>query len=270
MAGELTTSLGELRRRLGRLLGDMVTVTATDDETDGSFTDVVRLGTQIESPRHADIIFTSGSNAGLIRRITSADLNTGTITFETVATATLTGDTAEIHNMRAKGWPVPEKHDAINQAIAASWPSYKEPITVELTDAFDLASPVLAVPATMTHVSGVQYEQTDGDWIDLPSAYWTLDHFLGEITVQGASFRSVMDGLSVRLIGGKRPEPLVDDDDTTTVRPDYVVHQAASLLCQTRTNRGEQEFYNPMLINQQRADQFKPRSRGVGIAVRSA
>jgi hypothetical protein len=271
MAGELTTTLGELRRSVAQLLGDLIEVTATINGTTATLTDVIRLGTQIESPKHGDIIFTSGLNAGAIRRITDADLGTGTVAFELLDNQVLAGDTAEIHNLRAKGWPVYEKHNAINQALNAAWPAYKEPYTVELADLFDLNDPVLSVPSGMTHVAGVQYQTSDGDWIDLPSIYWNLDRYLGEVTVSGRSFLSTMDGLAIRLVGGKRPEPLTVDSDTTTVRPDYVMYQAAAFLCQRRYNlRQEAEFYNQQILNQQYADRFKPRSRGTGVAVRSA
>lgn len=271
MAGELTTTRGELRRSVAQLLGDLIEVTATETGTDATFRDVHRLGLQIESPKHGDIIFTSGANAGLIRRITEANLASGEIQFEALPTAALIGTTAEIHNIQAKGWPVYEKHEAINRALNASWPAYKEPLTVELASVFDLENPVLSVPVTMTHVVGVQYQTSDGDWIDLPSIYWNLDRSLAEVTVSGRAFLSTMDGLAIRLVGGKRPEPLTDDDDTTTVRPDYVMYQAAAFLCQSRYNRRQEaEFYNQQILNQQYADRFKPRSRGTGVAVRTA
>ena len=155
MAGELTATRGELRRSVAQLLGDLIEVTATDNGTTATFTDIVRLGTQIESPKHGDIVFTSGGNAGEIRRITNADLATGTIEFDLLPNQVLAGDTAEIHNINAKGWPVYEKHNAIDQAQQAAWPAYKEPITVPLTDLFSLTEPVLSVPEDMTHVVGV-------------------------------------------------------------------------------------------------------------------
>ena len=272
MAGEQITTRGELRRSVAQLLGDLVELTATHNSGDtATFRDVNRLGLQIESPKHGDIIFTSGDNAGPIRRITEADLSTGTIMFPSLTAATEAGDTAEIHNLRAKGWPVYEKHSAINQAINASWPAYKEPITVPLTDLFSLTEPVLSVPEDMTHVVGVQYQTSDGDWIDLPSIYWSLDRGLAEITVSGYAFRSRLDGLPIRLVGGARPEPLTSDDDTTTVRPDFITYQAAAFLCQRRYNQlHEAEFYNQQILNQQYADRYKPRSRGTGVAVRTA
>ena len=272
MAGEQITTRGELRRSVAQLLGDLVELTATHNSGDtATFRDVNRLGLQIESPKHGDIIFTSGGNAGLIRRITDADLNTGTIQFEAVPNQITSGDTAEIHNLSAKAWPVVDKHRAINDALAASWPAYKEPITVPLVDLFSGTEPILSVPVNMTHVVGVQYQTSDGDWIDLPSIYWSLDRALAEITVSGHSFRNLLDGLAIRLVGGSRPEPLTSDDDTTTVRADYVMYQAAAFLCQRRYNRNQEaEFYNQQILNQQYADRYKPRSRGTGVAVRTA
>ena len=263
----LTTTRAELRRRIGRLLGDVVQLEATSAGTTTTFIDAIRLSSALESPVNRDIVFLNGTNLGQVRRVTSWTVGTGTLNFTALPAATASGDFAEIYNRHAKGWTVAEYNDAINSAIDATWPVYKEAYTAEVS-AFDSSDPVLAVPAEFSTVSLIQYLNADSLWTSIPSTSWVHHAALGEIVVSGDTLLAAMDGYTVRLLGATRPEPLDEDTDTTSIRPDFLVYQAAALLCQNRFSRGETEFYNPMLLNQQFADKFKPRSRNEGVSVR--
>jgi hypothetical protein len=270
-----TITRAELRSRVAAKLGDRLSLTATDDSDTTHFIDTLHLGSMLENPRHREMVFLSGSNAGEVRRITVSDLTTSTLTLNAaLPVATATGDTAEVYNFRGKNLALEDYHTAINEAIDAAWPAVKVPFSVDVAADFDSQNPVLTIPATITHIDRVEYLDTNGDyqWIDpavTPGGYgWEIDPYAGTITVRGSRYLYLADGLTVRLTGGAREAPLTTDSDTTQIDPQWLVLQATANIALQLYHRGEQEFYNTAIYLQQQADRIKPRSRGTMRAVR--
>jgi hypothetical protein len=79
-------------------------LTATANGSTTTFVDTQRTGTQTETLRGRQILFTSGSNLGTTKIITAFTDTTGTITWSGAITSTVTNDTAEIYNKRGTGW----------------------------------------------------------------------------------------------------------------------------------------------------------------------
>ena len=77
----------ELRRSVGNMLGDVTALTATAAGTTTTFIDTISLSSNIEHPRNRDIVITGGhaSNLGVIRRVTEADLLSGSVQFDALA-----------------------------------------------------------------------------------------------------------------------------------------------------------------------------------------
>ena len=63
------------------------------------------------------ILFTSGTNDGLIRKVSDSTGSSGTLTFAPAVTATVSGDTYELWEQE---FPPARVHDIINQAIIAA------------------------------------------------------------------------------------------------------------------------------------------------------
>lgn len=276
MAGELSTTRAELRRRVGHLLGDVLELSATANGSTTTLIDTVRLNNSIERPLNRDIVFTSGLNAGTVRRVTAASTDTGTLTFAAIANATAANDTAELYNFRTKGWLVREYDSAINQAIEATYPGYLEMADYDL-GAFDVDQGGVLAPAEMTHMATLWYVDDFDRQQEIPNGSSINDlgwYILGSsllpstkvISVNGSYYRSILNGRTLYARGYARPTPLSSDTSTTAMRPDYIVNKAASILCLSAIDR-DPGNYNRGLLFREDAERNKPFSRKLGGVV---
>jgi hypothetical protein len=256
----MATTRGELRRMIGNTLGDVTELTATALGTTTKLIDAVTFSGAVESPLNRDIIFTSGTNANLIRRVLTYDASGTFITFAAVTAAVAAADTAEMYNFRGRGWRIPEVHRALNQAVEYSWPLYREPYSVSVAAVFDSSTGLLTIPATLTHVYGLQYQDTDLTWRPVPSAVtrygqgWTVNLQSGVIDVRGVS--TIPNGATVRLEGFKKPTALTTDASTTAINPEWLVSKTCAILCMGGVER-DPANYNLGQIHDQKAERIK-------------
>ena len=117
------------------------------------------------------IVFTSGTNDGLIRRVTDYASSTGTFTFKPAATAnTAANDTYEY--WRAE-YPPDRIHEFINQAIIQRTPRGLVPDEDESNHAHGRDSRY-DIPSTLVAVSSVDYRNSySGTTVDEANSAWT-------------------------------------------------------------------------------------------------
>jgi hypothetical protein len=225
----------QLRRRIAERIGDIVYLTATANGTTTTFIDTLRIGTQTDSMLGRDLLFTSGANSGLTRRITSFNDGTGTIGWGIAVTSTLANDTAEVYNKRGTGWLKEEYDRAINACIdEASGLGLVELVEV-IPGPFDAEVPEVTVPVTLLEVFAVEWQDSDGFWHAIrPSARWdrygwSADPGAGQIRIQGAP-AMLADTANIRLSGYGRQATLAADTDSCSLDVDWMVARACYLL----------------------------------------
>jgi hypothetical protein len=255
----VSTTRGALRRMIGNTLGDVTVLTATADGTTTRLNDTVRLSGSIEIPLNRGLIFTSGANIGIERRVTTSDMSVGYVDFAAVTAATATGDTAEMYNFRGRGWRIPELHDALNDAMLYASPPYWEPYSVAVAAVFNSTTGLLTIPATIQLVYAIQYQDADTFWHPVPSASsrygqgWTVNLQSGVIDVRGTS---IPNGAAVRLEGFKKPTALTIETSTTNINPQWLVNKACAILCMGGVER-DSANYNLGQIFDQKAERGK-------------
>jgi hypothetical protein len=266
----LTTTKAVLRKRIARLFDDVTTVTATANGTTTTLIDTIRLGNSIERPNGREIVFTSGTNAGSVRRITSSDMTTGTLTFAAVGLATATNDTAELYNFRGKGFSVDAYNDAINMAIDQAWPLYGTRVMVSAAAVFDTDTTTIDIPSGIDQIEAVEYQDVNDLWQEVPQATqrfrvgWSVEADGTDVVVRGYNLRSRMDDRSIRLIGYTRATTLTADTDTTAIPPEWIIYTAAEQLCLSK--RDDAALYNLGLVYRDKAEKaaasIRTRRRG--------
>jgi hypothetical protein len=257
----LTKTLAELRRDIGYMLGDVLELTATANGSTTTFIDSVRLGTNIERPTGRDMVFTSGTNLGSVRRVSNSDTSTGTLTFAAV-TSTVAGDTAELYNFRSKGWTAAEYKRAINKAIDKAWPLFATKVTVSAAAAFSSTTTTIDVPSGIDQIESVEYQDTDSLWQEIPQAMgrykdgWSVEADGSDVVIRGWGWRQRADSRSIRFTGYTRATALSADTDATAIPPEWLCMEAASQMCLSATDR-DTNNYNKGLLFREDADKLK-------------
>ena len=251
----------DIRRRVGNMLGDVTPLTATVAGTTTTFIDTITLSTGVEHPKNRDIVITDGhiSNVGMVRRITGADLNSGSLTFDALPQATAAYDTAEMYNFRGKGWRVSEYHSAINQAIAESFPMYKFLNSENIAASFAVADqPYNLSGLGFTHMYALQYTNALGTVVSIPKAqgygrsgWWVQDR---KLIVNDTRYTSLLEGETVGIKGYSRPQPVDDEVDAITVPAEWLCFRVASILCMSAVDRDQGNFARAQTFQRQ-ADQ---------------
>ena len=262
----LTTTRAALRRQIGYTLGDVTELVATAAGTTSTFIDTTRVGTNIERAKGRDIVFTSGTNLGLVRRITDSDMTAGVLTFAAVTAATAAADTAEMYNFRLEGWTVPEYNDAINRAIDQAWPLYGTKVTVSAAAVFNGTTTTIDVPSGIDQLESVEFQDTASLWQEIPQADkrfgvgWSVEADGSDVIVRGWNWRNWIDGQSVQLVGYTRSSTLTTDASTTAIPPEWLIAKAASLLLLSATRR-DANNYNKGLLYREDAEKLMPSIR---------
>ena len=157
------------------------------------------------------IVFTSGTNDGLIRRVTDYASSTGTFTFKPAATAnTAANDTYEY--WRAE-YPPDRIHEFINQAIIQRTPRGLVPDEDESNHAHGRDSRY-DIPSTLVAISAVDYRNSySGATVDEANSAWTAGSpSSGSVTIvadsedrkaHSASTRMYLSSVSAGTVGYK-------------------------------------------------------------------
>jgi len=126
------------------------------------------------------LVFTSGSNDGLIRRVTDYASSSGTFTFEPAATAsTATSDTYEY--WRAE-FPPERIHEFINQAITQRTPRGLV-INEDISNHGHIRDSRYDIPSAMTALSQIDYRHHySGEQVQDANIVWT-EQVDGDVTM---------------------------------------------------------------------------------------
>ena len=153
------------------------------------------------------IVFTSGTNDGLIRRVTDYASSTGTFTFKPAATAnTAANDTYEY--WRAE-YPPDRIHEFINQAIIQRTPRGLVPDEDESNHAHGRDSRY-DIPSTLVAISAVDYRNSySGTTVDEANSAWTAGTSVTIVAdsedrkAHSASTRMYLSSVSAGTVGYK-------------------------------------------------------------------
>jgi hypothetical protein len=225
----------QLRRRIADVFNDVVVLDATGNGTTTTFVDTFNVNTGSESFDGREILFTSGSNAALVSRITSTTAATGTLTFTPSRTSTATGDDAEVYNRRNRGLTVAEYNRAINTAVEECNGLSLVPVIESIAAAFDMDDQTIAMPSTLFEAFRVEYQDTDDVWKEIKRAQrggdgWSPEPSGAVIRVEGWP-AAMADGQSIRVHGYRRVLSLDTDAAVCPFDGHAVVMAAAYRLC---------------------------------------
>lgn len=234
-SGALTQTFAQLRQRLADKFEDLVQLTATANGNVGKTTliDTYHINPGTEHYNGRDVLCTSGTNAGLKRRVTGTADTTGTLTLNTALTAaTATNDTFDVFNRRGRGFTIDQYNRAINNAINDAFPASVIEVVATITGAFDVDTPEITVPSSLVEVSALEAQDSTGDWRIVPKARsrggdgWYPDKASGQLRLYGRNAWTV-DTLSLRVFGLGRQATLSAESDICAIRPEFIVAHAA-------------------------------------------
>ena len=262
-------SLTSIRRRVGRLTGDMILCTATSNGTTTTFIDSLNLHHENKIFQGRQGIFSGGTlaNQGRIVRVTDLVKSTTTITFTpTLPSATQTADELELWNQRDEGVTPTFVNQTINDCIRDVVENSRLPV---MSDAitFDANDPVIDIDDTVEvdgdnvgsdfrGITGVDWQDDNGDWHPLPRVDIRVDQYARDVELIGRA-RWLADARSIRIRGVYLPAPLSAESDTTSVDFEWITHAAAAIVVSKKmeTAYARSELEGNMLRLQQRADQ---------------
>jgi hypothetical protein len=169
----------------------------------------------------------------------------------------MTGDQADLVNLESRGFQRQTYVRVINQVIGKTYPNYLEPITYTVPDLFLQTTPTFAVP-TMTHISRIEWQDTDGSWIEvLDAPYgelgwngWAWDPGYQVVRIGGQQALWA-DNKSLRVVGWGRPQLLSDPTDVTGIDPEWLVSTCVALL---ERSKGDPRMLAVASMDQNMAD----------------
>lgn len=226
-----------VRRRIGRLFGDLLLCTATADGDTTTFVDTLNLYRADNELKGRHLYFSGGTagNLGRSARVTGNTQSSSTLAFTAVPSATATGDVAELWNTRNLGLTVQEVHDQINFCISDVSDLFVTAASESLgTFAYD--TPVLSLPEAWRFFSGLDYQDTLGIWHPIEKGDWRLDKAARTVEIRNRP-RWRANAMSVRARGYTVPALLDSDADTTGLNAEWLAYQAAANLAMSVSPR---------------------------------
>ncbi len=207
MAAFQSRTREQIRRSIAANLDQAPSGTATGNGDTLTLVDASYIGGDDEF-NGGWLVFTSGTNDGLIRRVTDYASSTGTFTFKPAATAnTATNDTYEY--WRAE-YPPDRIHEFINQAITQRTPRglvINEDISNHghIRDSrYDIPSAMVAVTQVdyRHHFSGEQIQDANIAWTEQTDTNVTVVKDTEDFKAGGASLRLLTDTNSGTVASG--------------------------------------------------------------------
>jgi hypothetical protein len=267
----MATTLQDLRREVGKQLGDLLILTATDDGTDTVFYDNLRLTAPDNAYKGRNLYFTDGTalNIGSSRRVQTSVQSGGVLNLTPALPANvMTGDEAELWGIHAQGWLPGEVNDMLKVVNRNAMQNFFIPVEATVTDAFDPMTGYITLPAAITvGIFDLEYLRPAGDWSSIDRAtnrggpgYWTA-RGLGKIIIGGDYWLSAMNGMDVRVIGYGDGAAFEDDDDETLVNPEYMVWETVYRLLFANTERSPERSKSILPLAMQEAKIARERSR---------
>lgn len=270
----MATSRADLRRWVGRLVGDLIVCTATDAGSTTTFIDSRNLATEnnaLVGRRGFVSSAAASANREVSVRITGNVKGTRSVSFEPALTeSTQQGDVLELYHERGLG-PTPEEiHAVLNDYIASVG-------DLSLTEVqgdpapFDKSAPTIAIPETWGWFSGADWEDDWGIWHPIPPADLRINVPDRTVEIRNRS-ALIATSRNVRLRGQSNAEALTQDSSTTEVDAEWLAYQSAAQLMISMSARA----HDPAQVErraqyfQSLADQRRPkvRARFPGKAVK--
>ena len=206
MAAFQSRTREQIRRSIAANLDQAPASSATGNGDTLTLVDATYIGGDDEFNR-GWIVFTSGTNDGLIRRVTDYASSTGTFTFKPAATAnTAANDPYEY--WRAES-PPDSIHEFINHAIIQRTPRGLVPDEDESNHAHGRDSRY-DIPSTLVAVSSVDYRNSySGTTVDEANSAWTAGTSVTIVAdsedrkAHSASTRMYLSSVSAGTVGYK-------------------------------------------------------------------
>lgn len=249
----------QIRRRIADIFGDLRVLDATANGSTTTFVDTFNFNTGTDDLRKCEILFTSGTNAGLASVVTNIVQSTGTITFTPARTATATGDDAELYRMAGAGFQIAEYHRAINDAIQDLHGTYLIESLQAVTDPYNANTQTFTVPTNLHKMYRLEYETTEDTWKEIPPAR-RAGH-TGGWTVEGSGVGRIegriawnAHGLDLRVWGYTLQAPLTADSDICYYDAEAVAYTAASRLCMGRVGAPNSKYASLLLTMEKKAE----------------
>jgi hypothetical protein len=234
-----------IRRRILQRLGDLIVATASEDCTDGTFCDKVRLVGEPNAYRGMQALFVSpGPNYGEERYVTGSSRDDRAISFDySLPTAVNMGDEVELINFRGMGYKFDDVTRALEAAIEGASDTASEPVMMVNTSAFTDASGVIHIPDDWIAVGGVQWRDADDlPWNNLTyssrhlGSGWSVDRANRTITIGGERSKRINDKMT-QIYGFRRPQMPTNDLDLVGINAEWLVAECVSRLSQAAFRR---------------------------------
>ena len=205
MAAIQSRTREQIRRSIAANLDQPPSSSATGTGSSTTIVDASTLGGDDEY-NGGWIVFTSGANDGVIRRVTDYTSSTGTFTFKPAAGSTSSDDTYEYWRSE---FPPDRIHEFINQAITQRT-SRGLVIDEDISNHGHIRDSRHDIPSAMVAVSQVDYRhQYSGKKVDEASTAWTAGSSV-TITADSednkafsSSTRMYLSGVSAATVGYK-------------------------------------------------------------------
>lgn len=248
----MTLTLAEIRRLGAQQIGDHRLLKATAVGSLNSFTDVRHLTEEDNSYAGCDIVFTSGTNQGENRYVTSSQLAGSTLNFQpNLLTIPQIGDLAELFNYRGMGLAVDEWDSFANSAILYAQEDAEVRVqgvlgSFAVTDAWtwtDAYYPQsLVIPAKFKKATSIYYTKDGLTYYPErghPAKHegWWIDATNRRVVIEGG-LPAEMDGGVVYLVGFGPPETLNSDDDGTEINPEWLLAKVKALAYARLVSKG--------------------------------
>lgn len=273
-------TLGELRLAVGDELNDVLQVTVTANALNSTtrLYAVGQINQGAETNVGREIVFTSGGNMGEIRRVLQTNPRDGWLEVDRVLpTAIATGDLAELYGFRGRGWAILSYHRNINRAIADASPAHKgTPIEAVIATAFDSDAPSVSVPQLVNWVARVEYLPAGATlYQEVPMAEdrlfrgWSVDAPNEALVFRGDDILTQMDGATIKVVGFRKAQPLVEEDDRTSVPDRFIIEFCKHHMLMSGMDReqGGDNRYNRAMVAREDKDlraKLSLRTRGLG------
>lgn len=232
--------LRDIRAAVARKCNDFVIARATQNSASTTvFIDALNLYENNDHFRGSEVWFKNDAgtaqNRGLKVRCTSSSLSDTSLSLGPgLAIAPFSGDEVWIYNIGGSGTRINIYDKYINDCIRALGSSGCIAYTEDLDDLFDVDVAWVDIPASFTHVSGLQYYDDDDVWKEVPGHAFAIDR-VRKAFAFNRDYAQYLDGKSLRVIGLTDHPELIADNDATDIDFEWLTNDVAGdLLLQRR------------------------------------
>lgn len=231
----------DIRKTVAHMLNDYQEATEDIGGETGSLHDAIVFGRETGYFNGMQVFFSNPAspNFGHLATVTRSDGPTRTVNFEPPLASGVTqvGDTVEMYNFKGRGTTVGQYNASINDAITVARTYHHIIPTAEtLVTAFNRATPTITVPDDFASVWGVSV--VDGERPFQPRASdITINRFDRTISVR-SRVADRFHGKYVTVYGYVSPPLLNDDDDTTSIDPEWLFNEVKAQILERMVASG--------------------------------